>query len=101
MSANARTWSSPVGPQSGTIRPAKNGENDGAKHRKPQVLHQHLRAHGRAEIDGWVINADGAEIWLTNPYGLDVGFYANDAEGCASILERISTDDHEREWGSL
>ena len=64
-------------------------------------LHQHLRAHGRAEIDGWVINADGAEIWLTNPYGLDVGFYANDAEGCARILKRISTDDHEREWGTL
>ncbi len=64
-------------------------------------LHQHLRAHGRAEIDGWAINANGAEIWLTNPYGLDVGFYAKDAEGCARILERISTDDHEREWGTL
>ena len=64
-------------------------------------LHQRLKAHGRAEIDGRAINANSAEIWLTNPYGLDVGFYANDAEGCARILERISTDDHEREWGSL
>jgi hypothetical protein len=35
MSANARTWSSPVGPQSGTIRPENDGEDDGAKHRKP------------------------------------------------------------------
>ncbi len=66
-----------------------------------QELYQHLETHGRAEIDGWAINADGAEIWLTNPYGIDVGFYANNAEGCAGILERISTDDHEREWGTL
>jgi len=64
-------------------------------------LHQHLTKHGRAEIDGWSIIPDGAEIWLTNPYGLDVGFYANDAEGCARILKRISTDDHEMEWGTL
>ena len=66
-----------------------------------QELYQHLKTHGRAEIDGWAINADGAEIWLTNPYGIDVGIYANNAEGCAGILERISTDDHEREWGTL
>ena len=32
-----------------------------------QELHQRLKTHGRAEIDGWAINADGAEIWLTNP----------------------------------
>lgn len=66
-----------------------------------QELHQHLTTHSRAEIDGWEINADGSEIWLTNPYGLDVGFYANNAEGCARILERISTDNHEKEWGTL
>lgn len=66
-----------------------------------QKLHQYLGQHGSAEIDGWAINRDGAEIWLTNPYGIDVGFYANGAEGCARILERISTDDHEREWGTL
>jgi hypothetical protein len=44
---------------------------------------------------------DGSEIWLTNPYGIDVGFYPNDAQGCACILERIATDDHEKEWGTL
>ncbi|MDH1789731.1 hypothetical protein N5D77_24505 [Comamonas thiooxydans] len=66
-----------------------------------QMLHQYLNQHGRVEIEGWSINPDGAEIWLTNPYGIDVGFYDNDAEGCARILERISTDDHEREWGTL
>lgn len=66
-----------------------------------QELHQHLNKHGRAKIDGWTISPDGAEIWLTNPYGIDVGFYANDAPGCVRILERISTDDHEREWGTL
>jgi len=37
-------------------------------------LHRHLQQHGRAEIDGWAISKDGAEIWLTNPYGIDVGF---------------------------
>ena len=26
-----------------------------------QELHEHLKTHGRAEIDGWAINADGAE----------------------------------------
>ena len=66
-----------------------------------QNLHQHLKTHSRTKIDGLAINADGAEIWLTNPYGLDVGFYDNDAEGCARMLERISTDGHEREWGTL
>jgi len=66
-----------------------------------QELYQHLKTHVRAEIDGWSLNADDAEIWLTNPYGIDVGFYANDAEGCERILERISTDDHESEWGTL
>ena len=66
-----------------------------------QMLHQYLNQHGRVEIEGWSINPDGAEIWLTNPYGIDVWFYDNDAEGCARILERISTDDHEREWGTL
>jgi hypothetical protein len=66
-----------------------------------QELHQHLKTHVRADIDGWSIIPDGAEIWLTNPYGLDVGFYVNDAEGCARILKRISSDDHEREWGTL
>lgn len=66
-----------------------------------QKLHKHLTIHGRAEMDGWAINADGTDIWLTNPYGIDVGFYANDAEGCARILERISTDNHEKEWGTL
>lgn len=38
MSANARTWSSPVGPQSGTIRPTTDGEDDGAKHREPGAI---------------------------------------------------------------
>lgn len=66
-----------------------------------QELRQHLIQHGRAEIDGWAINLDGSKIWLTNPYGIDVGFYPSSAEGCASILERISADDHEREWGTL
>ena len=66
-----------------------------------QELYQHLKTHGRAEIDGWSINADGAEFWRSIPYGIDVAFYANNAEGCAGILERISTDDHEREWGTL
>ncbi|MDX9974190.1 MAG: hypothetical protein RBU21_14490 [FCB group bacterium] len=64
-------------------------------------LHQHLMIHGSAKTDGWTINADGAEIWPTNPYGLDVGFYAYNAEGCGRILKRISTDDHEKEWGTL
>ncbi|CAJ0903123.1 hypothetical protein R20233_04890 [Ralstonia sp. LMG 32965] len=66
-----------------------------------QELHRHLQEHVRAEIDGWVINLDGAEIWLTNPYGIDVWFCPNDTEGCARVLECISTDDHEREWGTL
>ncbi|ONU62407.1 hypothetical protein A8E62_14005 [Burkholderia cenocepacia] len=64
-------------------------------------LLEKLRSDGRAEIDGWAVNLDGAEIWLTNPYGLDCAFYAASGEGCASILHRIKSDTHEREWGSL
>ena len=66
-----------------------------------QNLHQHLKTHSRTKIDGLAINADGAEIWLTNPYGLDVGLYGNDAEGCARTLACISTNDHEMARGTL
>ena len=45
-------------------------------------LLEKLRSDGRAEIDGWAVNLDGADIWLTNPYGLDCAFYAASGEGC-------------------
>lgn len=64
-------------------------------------LHQHLKKYGRCCVDGWPINPSDDLIWLTNPYGIDVGFYPNDADGCARILERILKDSHEQEWGSL
>jgi hypothetical protein len=50
------------------------------------------------KIDGWAINVDGAEIWLTNPYGIDVGFYANSADACIRILERIDPTKDEVDW---
>ena len=64
-------------------------------------LLEKLHSDGRAEIDGWAVNLEGTDIWLTNPYGLDCAFYAASDEGCESILHRIKSDTHEREWGSL
>lgn len=64
-------------------------------------LHQHLEKHGSCDVDGWPITPSGDVIWLTNPYGIDVGFYPNDPRGCARILERVLTDTHDKEWGTL
>ncbi len=60
-----------------------------------------LRSDGRADVEGGAVMLDGADIWLTNPYGLDCAFYAASGEGCESILHRIKSDTHEREWGTL
>lgn len=61
-----------------------------------------LQQHQHLKIDGWSINLVGNEIWLSNPYGIDVGFYENDAKGCERITQRIASEDREeRERGTL
>lgn len=67
-----------------------------------QKLHDLLARDKKAEIDGWTIHTDsdrrGPIYWLTNPYGIDVGYYPATLNYCATILNKIATDKHEHEW---
>lgn len=61
-----------------------------------------LQEHKRLKIDGWSINLEGEEVWLTNPYGNDIAFFDHDPEGCERILRRMAREDQEeRERGAL
>ena len=50
------------------------------------------------KIECWGIMMERNLIWLTNPYGIDVACFKANVHSCATILNRIATDDHEREW---
>ncbi len=64
-------------------------------------LCKQLRQRRQTDIEGWTLVADESLIWLVNPYGIDVGFYSHDLDGCRRILARIMSDDREAEWGML
>ena len=104
MSANARTRSSPVRSRSERIRPDSESMSEAmaeAHNWTGQELLEALSSGAGQDVHGWWVSQDGTEIWLTNPYGLDCGFYDVSVEGCDSILQRIRKDTHEREWGTL
>ena len=71
----------------------------------PSGLLAELTREGRARVGefrlGVGTDSFGPVIWITNPYGLDVGFRELTVEGCEGLLAMIASDTHEREWGSL
>lgn len=67
----------------------------------PVRIFRRLQATETVEIDGWSLGVSDDLIWLTNPYGLDVGFYDCTPASCRRILEIIAADDHDRELGML
>lgn len=67
----------------------------------PVRIFRRLQAKETVEIDGWSLGVSDDLIWLTNPYGLNVGCYDCTLTSCKRILEIITADDHEREWGML
>lgn len=61
-----------------------------------------LNRNGRAEIDGYVLNLDEHGVWMTNPYGVDVGLFELSVLGCEQVLRAIvQTANREREWAHL
>lgn len=60
-----------------------------------------LQANEAVEVAGWSLGVGDDLIWLTNPYGLDVGFYDCTLASCERILAIIAADDHDHEWGML
>lgn len=69
----------------------------------PAVLLRALATEGtKVSIEGWTLIRDDAGIWMTNPYGVDVGLVRPDEAQCGFILETIKeTGSCEREWGHL
>ena len=64
----------------------------------PDELLEHVQAGSQIVIQQWSIGSMDGRIWATNPYGIDVACVDVSTAGCASILQSIVNDTHEREW---
>lgn len=69
-----------------------------------KVLYKYLENNKTARVDCWIIGSDQdddgklTELWLVNPYGIDVATYDKNIDNCANIIEIIMNDNHEKEW---
>lgn len=64
----------------------------------PDELLEHVQAGKQVDVVQWSIGVMNDRIWATNPYGIDVACVDVSTAGCASILQSIANDTHEREW---
>lgn len=56
-------------------------------------LVKHLELHGVAHLGRWTLTLKPEDdlIWVTDQLGIELGFYANDADGCGQALDLIAT----------
>lgn len=68
----------------------------------PAGLLQLVGSHDIVAVDGWSLIQDEAGIWMTNPYGVDVGLVDPSEEQCGFVIDSIRNSARlEREWGHL
>ena len=62
-----------------------------------ETLFSAMRHATRLDYQGWVIirdDGDGApHLWLTNPHGIDVGFYPFTIAACGNIFDFMFNED--------
>lgn len=68
----------------------------------PARLLKLVGSHDVVEVGGWSLIQDDAGIWMTNPYGIDVGLVEPSEEQCCYVIDSIKKSASlEREWGHL
>jgi hypothetical protein len=68
-------------------------------------LLQQLQAARGVRLQGWSISGESQTLWVTNPYGVDVGHHNQDTAGCSAVLAHIDKVEQypasDREWRHL